>query len=135
MADKTKTCVVINPINAKEVFDKKYQASLPKLIKESFEAAINKSAALTTKPSSDKKAPTLSLDGTLTLKKSKKGIEGKLSIVMAKDRSIFGSANSEGAIELDDPDKVSESDVNDLVKAFLKDVQPKVIKELEKKAK
>jgi hypothetical protein len=132
MADKTYVAV---SISVKDAFDNKHKSSLPKDIKESFNKAIDKSSKLTSKQPSDKKAESLSLDGGLSLTKTKKGIEAKISIAMAKDRSIFGTANSQAAIELDDPDKVTDSDVDDLVQALLKDVQPKVIKELEKKAK
>jgi hypothetical protein len=130
MADKTYVAV---SIGVKEVFDNKYKASAED-IKKSFTTAIDKSSKLTSKPPADKKAESLSIDGSLALTKTKKGIEGKISIAMAKNRSIFGTANSQAPLPLDDPDKVTDRDVDDVVKALIKDVTPKVVKELEKKA-
>jgi hypothetical protein len=132
MADKT--YVKVNAISAKNVFDKKYQTTMPKVIAEAFSKAIDKSSLLTTKPPADKKATTMSLDGSLTLTQTKKGIDGKLSMAMAKDNSMFGMPSSQAKIDMD-PAKVSDSDVRDLVDGLVDAIVDDVVKQFEKKAK
>ena len=127
-----KTAVYVNPISVKAPFDKKFESSLPKQVKEGLEKAIDKSSKL---ESSDDKKASLSLNGNLKLTCDKKQLEAALSVVLCKDRSIFGGADNSAAMEVDDPAKVSADDVDALVEAILKDVGPDVVKELEKKLK
>src|SRR5262245_26200522 len=123
MADKT--AVYVNPITVKAPFDKKYESSLPKDVKLGLEKAIDKSSKL--ESSDDKKAP-LSLNGNLKLICDKKQLEATLSVVLCKERSIFGGVDNSAATEVDDPAKVSPDDVDALVEAILKDIGPDVVK-------
>ena len=134
MSDKTYVCV--DPIAIKDTFDSKYKSTLPKRVTAAFEKAIDRSSKLTTKPPADKKAEGFYLTGTLSLKKTDKGIEAKLSMVLASwpKKSIFGTANSEASTEVANPAKI-DKDVDAVIDALLDDVLTKVVKEFEKRAK
>src|SRR5262249_61017645 len=105
MADKT--YVEVDTIAIKEVFDGKYKSTLPKRMTPAIEKAIDRSSKLTTKPPADKKAEGFYLTGSLSLKQTDKGIEAKLSMVLATwpKKSIFGSASSAASTEVANPDK------------------------------
>lgn len=133
MADKT--TVEVGTIGVKADKEIKSPSSLPKTITESWEKAVKGSSKLTTDAPKDKKATTLQLYGNVTLTMTDKGIQAKLSMVMAENKSMFGMANFESKMELDDPAEATESDVKQLVQALLKSAQDKVITQLEKKAK
>ena len=134
MADKMYVCVAPVGVSA---FDSKYKSSLPKVLNAAFAKAIDRSSRLTTKAPSDKKEEGFYLDGSVSLKKTAKGIAAELSMAMASwpGKSIFGTASSKASVEVDDPSKISDDDVDAAIQALLDDVQPKVIKELEKRAK
>jgi hypothetical protein len=134
MADKTYVCV--DTISIKDTFDSKYKSTLPKRIGTAFEKAIDRSSKLTTKPPSDKKAEGFYLTGTLSLKKTDKGVEAKLSMVLATwpKKSMFGAANREASTEVSNPDKI-DKDVDAIIDALLDDAPAEVVKTLEKKLK
>jgi hypothetical protein len=137
MADKTYVDVdTIDVKDPKSAFDGKYKSGLPKRMNAVFEKAINRSSKLTTKPPSDKKAEGFYLTGTLTLMKTDKSIEAKLSMVLATwpKKSMFGAANSEASTEVSNPDKI-DKDVDAVIDALLDDAQTQVVKAFEKKAK
>ena len=131
-----KMYVNVDPISFKDTFDDKYKSSLPKRITAAFEKAIDRSSKLTTKPPADKKAEGFYLTGSLSVKKTDKGIEAKLSMVLATwpKKSIFGSANSEASTEVANPDKV-DREVDAVIDALLDDAQTQVVKTFEKRAK
>jgi hypothetical protein len=131
-----KTYVSVDPITIKETFDGKYKSTLPKRMTAAFEKAIDRSSKLTTKPPADKKAEGFCLTGSLSLKQIDKGIEAKLSMVLATwpKKSIFGSASSEASTEVANPDKV-DREVDAVIDALLDDAQPQVVKTFEKRAK
>jgi hypothetical protein len=131
MADKT--FVFVAPVAVKEVFDSKYKSTAPKRLNEALAKAINRSSKLTTKPPADKKAEGFYLDGSLTLKKTDKGIEAELKMVMADwpKKSIFATASTKASVEGGDSDK----DVNALLDALVDGVQAKVLKEFENRVK
>jgi hypothetical protein len=133
MADKTYVCVA--PLGVKEAFDNKYKSSLPKVMNASFAKAIDRSSKLTTKAPSDKKAEGFYLDGSLSLKRTDKGIDAELKMAIADwpKKSIFATASSKAGAQVGNPDKI-DKDVDDVISALLDDVQSKVIKELEKRA-
>ncbi len=135
MADKT--YVNVATINVKDIFDPKYKSSLPKTMTTSICKALDGSSKFTTKPPSDKKAEGFFVSGTVSLKKTGKGIEATLSLPMATwpGKSMFGAVSEEAAIELDDPSKVSDDDVDAVIEALLKDAQSDLIKALEKRLK
>jgi hypothetical protein len=132
-----KTYVEVATVNVKETFDNKFKAKLQKYLTEGIEEAVDKSSKLTTKPPKDKKAEGFYLAGSVSLKQTKKGIEAELSTALASwpGKSIFGTATSKASMEVDDPDNVSDKDVEALLDALLSSFKAKVIKELEKQAK
>jgi hypothetical protein len=134
MADKTYVCVV--PVGVKEAFDNKYKSSLPKRMNAALSKAIDGSSKLTTRPPTDKKADGFYLDGSLSLRKTDKGIEAELKMVLADwpKKSIFGTASSKASTQVANPDRI-DKDVDAVIDALLDDVQDKVIKEFEKRAK
>ena len=131
-----KTYVNVDTIAIKDSFDAKYKSSLPKRIGTAFEKAIDRSSKLTTKEPSDKKAEGLYLTGSLSLKRTDKGVSAKLSMVLATwpKKSMFGTANSEASTEVGNPNKI-DKDVDAVIDALLDDLQSKVVKEFEKRAK
>jgi hypothetical protein len=134
MADKT--YVEVDTIAIKDVFDSKYKSTLPKRMAAALEKAVDRSSKLTTKPPADKKAEGFYMSGTLSLKKTDKGVEGKLSMVLASwpKRAMFAMPNFGASTEVANPDKI-DKDVDAVIDALLDDVQSQVIKLLEKKAK
>jgi hypothetical protein len=132
MAGKTYVCVA--PIKVTAVFDSKYKSPLAKRMTAAFEKAIKSSSKLTTKPPADKKAEGFYLTGSLSLKKTDKGIEAKLSMVLATwpKKSMFAMPNFEASTEVANPDK---KDVDAVIDALLGDAQAQVIELLEKRAK
>jgi hypothetical protein len=131
MSDKT--YVNVAPVAVKEVFDSKYKATAPKRLNAALANAINHSSKLTTKPPADKKAEGFYLDGSLTLKKTAKGIEAELKMVLADwpKKSIFSTASTKALVEDGDSDK----DVDAALDALVDGVQAKVLKEFENRAK
>jgi len=101
-----------------------------------LERAIDRSSKLTTEPPADKKAEGFYLTGSLSLKKTDKGIEAKLSMPLATwpKKSIFGVASSQAIVEVTNPAKI-DKDVDAVVDALLDDARAQVIKALEKRAK
>jgi hypothetical protein len=134
MSDKTYVCVP--PVGVKETFDNKYKSTLPKMINAALAKAIDHSSKLTTKPPSDKKEEGFYLDGSLSLKRTAKGIEAELKMVMADwpKKSIFGTASSKAGTDVANPAKI-DADVDAVIESLLDDVQAKVFKEFEKRAK
>jgi hypothetical protein len=133
---ENKKYVCIQNVGVKDAFDNKYKSTLPKIMTARIEKAINSSSKLTTKPPADKKAEGFYLDGSLSLRRTDKGIEAELKMALADwpKKSIFGVATSKASVEVGDPAKI-DKDVDAVIDALLDDVQAKVIKELEKRAK
>src|SRR5215471_6731948 len=100
-----KMYVNVDPIAIKDTFDNKYKSSLQKRITAAFEKAIDRSSKLTTKPPADKTAEGLYLTGTLSLKQTDKGVEAKLSMVLATwpKKSIFATTSSAASTEVANP--------------------------------
>ena len=133
MPDKMYVCVA--PIGV-EAFDSKYKSTLPRLMKDKFERAINNSSKLTTKPPADKTAEGFYLDGNLSLKKTDKGIDGKMDMALASwpKKAIFGTATNKAFTDVPNPARI-DGDVTALVDAIMDDVKAKVIKTLEGRVK
>jgi hypothetical protein len=134
MPDKTYVCIV--PVGVKDAFDNKYKSILPKRINEGLAKAVDRSSKLTTKPPADKKEEGFYLDGSLSLTRTDKGIEADLKMALASwpKKSIFGTASSKASTQVANPAKI-DNDVNDVIDALVDEVQAKVIKEFEKRAK
>jgi hypothetical protein len=131
-----KTYVNVDTIAVKDIFDSRYKSTLPRRIGTAFEKAIDRSSKLTTKPPADKKAEGFYLTGTVSLTKTDKGIEAKLSMVLATwpKKSMFAMPNFEASTEVANPAKI-DKDVDAVIDALLDDAQTQVIKLLEKRAK
>jgi hypothetical protein len=108
------------------VFDHKYKSTLPKVVNAAIANAIDGSSKLTTKPPADKKAEGFYLTVSLSLKKSDKGIEAELKMVLATwpQKSIFGMANSDARVAVANSGKI-DKDVDDIIDALLDDVHDK----------
>src|SRR5262245_35177967 len=134
MAGKTYVCVA--PVVMKDSFDNKYKSSLPKRVTDALAKAVDRSSKLTTKPPSDKKAEGFYLTGNLSLTKTDKGVKAERTMVLADGpkKSIFGGASSQASTEVRNPDKI-DKDVDAIIDALIDDVQSKVIKEFEKRAR
>jgi hypothetical protein len=130
MAGKTYVCVA--PIKVAAAFDSKYKSPLAKRMTAAFEKAIKSSSKLTT----TKKAQGFYLTGSLSLKKTGKKIEAKLSMVLATwpEKSMFAMPNFEASTEVADPAKI-DKDVDAVIDALLGDARVQVIKLLEERAR
>jgi hypothetical protein len=135
MADKTYVNVATTTV--KDVFDPKYKSSLPKTITESISKAIDRSAKFTTKPPSDKKAGGFFVTASVSLKNTGKQLQATISVPYTTwpGKSILGTVSEEADMDLDDPDKVSDDDVDAVIQAVLKDAQADLLKALEKQLK
>jgi len=131
MANKTYVCV--GGVSLKETFDNKYKTILPKKMKAALQKAMDRSAKLTTKPPSDKKAKGFYVDGSVTLKKTANGIEAEIQVVLAHwpDKTIFTApSKTKATTTVSNPAKIDQ-DVDAVIEALLDAVAAKVIKVLE----
>ena len=134
MADKTYVCVAA--VEVKEVFDNKYKATLPKLIREALVKAVDRSSKLTTKPPADKNAQGFYAAGVLWLRRTTKGVEAEIDVVLADwpKKNMFGSKNSKAPVAVPNPDKIDQK-VDEVVEAVVEHIQENVVKGLEGRAK
>jgi hypothetical protein len=135
MADKTYVCVA--PVSIREAFDNKFKSAATKLVNAALTKLIDGSSKLTTKPPADKNAEGFYLDGSLGLTKSDKEVEADIKMAMADwpKKSIFAVANSSASLEVDDPAKIDEDDVEAVIQGVIDEIESKVLKEFEKRAK
>lgn len=141
MADK-KTYVCVAAIAVKDLFDDKYKATLPKLMKATIEAAVNKSPKLTTKPPADKTEEGFYIAGTLgpltnPTVGSRVDISAKVSLVLASwpKKSMFAFPNAEASFQGIDAKKIDKEVEELVIKTILEPMmKDDVIKLLEKRA-
>jgi len=134
MADKTYACIA--GLTVRDTFDNKYKSSLPGMMKAAGEKAVNASSLLTTKRPVDKNAKGFSLGGGLSLKKTAKGAEAKVEILLyywPKD-AMFANVKGSGSVETGGSD--IDGAVEDLVQQVVEDaVKKKAVPELEKRVR
>jgi hypothetical protein len=134
MADPT--YVFVGPVTMKDTFDAKYKPILTKRVSEALAKAIDRSSKLTTDaPGGKKDAEGLYIDGYLSLKRTDKGVTAELKMNLASwpKKVAFAFATSKSSTDVANPAKI-DKDVDAIIADILKDVEAKVLKELEKKA-
>ena len=126
-----KSYVNVAPIGLSETFDDKYKSTLPTVMHDSFAAAINASAKLTT----DEAEKGFYLDGNLSLKRTDTGIKATLTMQMADwpKKSMFAFPTGHVSVEVYNPKKI-DGDVNAAVAGLLTKIQATVIPEFESRA-
>lgn len=137
-----KTYVHVDKFGVKSAFDKKYAASLPKIMRATAEKALNRSKKLTTKKPGDKKAEGFYLKGTLVkLERSGEGrktqVNASVSLALATwpRKSMFAFPSASAKLTVGDS-KSLDADIEHLVTQVCDAIlSSKVVKVLEKRVK
>jgi len=130
MADKT--YVSVGAVEIEEIFDNKYKSTLPKLIQEALNTAIDRSSKLTTDTPDPKKVKGFYVAPGLRLAKTDQGIEGELKTVLGlwPSKQFFATKSSKAPIAVPNPAKLPKK-VDELMAEILKHAQENVVKDLE----
>ena len=134
MADKR--YVNIPAVATKETFDNKYKSIWPKKVQAALVAAINGSSKLTTEPPEDKKAPGFYAAGQVALRKTDKGVEAEVQVVLADwpGKKMFRTEISKADTPVPNPAKIDQK-VTDIMEGILENIPKNVVKTLEGKVK
>jgi hypothetical protein len=129
-----KTYVELDHIGVAKTFDNRYKTTLVKKMSDAIEDAIDSSPKLTTTKPPDKEPKGLSINGSLTISKSDKGVQAEIEWTLSywPKTSIFGHAHSKTPwVEMRKPEKI-DNDVEDAIDALVADFKNKIVKVLEK---
>lgn len=134
------THVHVAKFSVSKIFDDKYKAKLPELMRKTAAKHLEKSKLLTVKPPKDKKAPGFYLDGSLKVAMGEKAgktlLAGEVKLVMATwpKKSMFAFPSGTAKIVANPNDL--EGDIRALVEALVTSVvKDQAVKEFEKRSK
>jgi hypothetical protein len=134
MADKT--YVNVPDVAVKESFDNKYKSTLADRAHAALAEAINRSSKLTTKAPADKKALGFYVAGVMWLRKTDKGVEAEMNVVLADwpKKKMLASKNSKAGTDVTNPAKIDKK-VDEVIAVVLERMQATVVKDLEGRGK
>ena len=134
MADKT--YVEVAKVNVKEIFDNKFKSKVQTDLTDGMNDAVDKSSKLTTKEPKDKKTEGFYIAGSVAVTLENGVLAFKLNTALASwpGKSIFGNATTSYGESIDDPDNVTDKDIDTVLAKLLKKFADNVVKALERQA-
>jgi hypothetical protein len=127
-----KTPVKVSKVVVTETVDPKYKTSLPGKLKPKLEAALSK---LETEPPPGKNLEPFSVEVSVSLKKTDKGVKAEIKLALTYGDKMFRSVTGTAATESTKPGTIGEDDVDAVIGPAMKNAVDGALSEFKKKAK
>ena len=127
-----KTPVKVGTVVVVETVDPKYKSSLPGKLKPKIEKAMS---GLVTDPPPGKKLEPFSIEVSVSLKKTDKGVKSEITFALSAGDKMFKSVTGKASTESSKPTKIGDDDVDAVVGPALKNAVDGAISEFKTKAK
>ncbi len=127
-----KTPVKVSSVVVTDTVDPKYKRSLPGELKPKVEAALSK---LETDPPPGKKLEPFSVEVSVSLKKTDKGVKVEITFALSYGDKMFRSVMGKAATESSKPGVIGDDDVDAVIGPALKNAVQAAIGEFKTKAK
>jgi hypothetical protein len=126
-----KTPVTVSSVTVTDTVDPKYKTSLPGKLKPKVVEALSK---LETDPPPGKKLEPFSVEVSVSLKKTDKGVKTEITFALSSGNKMFRSVIGKAATESSKPGTIGDDDVDAVVGPAIKNAATAALSEFKKKA-
>ena len=126
-----KTPVTVSSVMVTDTVDPKYKTSLPTKWKPKLIAAM---AKLETDPPAGKKLEPFSIEVSISLKKTDKGVKTEVTFALSSGDKMFRSVTGKSATESSKPGTIGDDDVDAVVSPAVDAAVKAAFSEFKKKA-
>ena len=126
-----KTPVTVSSVVVKDTVDPKYKTSLPGKLKPKIAEALSK---LETDPPAGKKLEPFSVEVSVSLKKTDKGVKAEVTFALSSGDKMFRSVIGKAGTDSSKPGTIGDDDVDAVVGPAVKNAVTAALSEFKKKA-
>jgi len=127
-----KTPVAVGKVEVVDTVDPKYKTSLPNELKPKIKEAMSR---LETDPPPGKKLEPFSIEVSVSLKKTDKGVKAEITFALSAGDKMFKSVTGKASTDSSKPGKIGDDDVDAVIAPALKNAVEAAKSEFKTKAK